>query len=313
MLRHKTNSIRKIGALVTGILWGVASSVHATLEWGNTSTNPAYFADGTTLLPAHETNWMEAAFIQLIYAGANQTNNPAVNDGQGVTGDDAVHDWTFLGQGNDLYADGVLDVRPAAPGLVSGGWYYARVWSASTPDMASGLVPSSHTNRYADSALFQYTWVSPSPPQIVNFGGASGLATTLIPNGDTDGDGLPDWWEMLYFGGITNAIANADGDNDQQENLEEYRAGTIPTNTLSVFALQHVVPASGETVLQWSSATGRTYAVWGSTNLLAGFESIATNLVATPVVNVYTTSWGHAQNAFFAIEIEPSSVPVPNL
>lgn len=40
---------------------------------------------------------------------------------------------------------------------------------------------------------------------------------------DTDGDGLPDWWEQQYFGSVTGAVAIADGDADGWNNLQEYR------------------------------------------------------------------------------------------
>lgn len=45
---------------------------------------------------------------------------------------------------------------------------------------------------------------------------------------DTDGDGIPDWWEIFYFGGPTNAVASADPDGDGLTNLEEYYGGTHP-------------------------------------------------------------------------------------
>ena len=47
---------------------------------------------------------------------------------------------------------------------------------------------------------------------------------------DTDGDGLPDWWEYKYFGCRTCANPDDDSDGDGCTNLEEYRAGTDPTN-----------------------------------------------------------------------------------
>jgi hypothetical protein len=45
---------------------------------------------------------------------------------------------------------------------------------------------------------------------------------------DTDDDGLPDWWESLYFGSPTAADAADDDDADGWTNLEEYGAGTHP-------------------------------------------------------------------------------------
>jgi len=47
---------------------------------------------------------------------------------------------------------------------------------------------------------------------------------------DSDGDGLPDWWEILHFGGATAADANTDPDGDGLSNLEEYLHGTDPHN-----------------------------------------------------------------------------------
>lgn len=46
--------------------------------------------------------------------------------------------------------------------------------------------------------------------------------------GDTDGDGLSDAWEQLYFGNLA-ATASADPDNDGLTNAEENAAGSNPT------------------------------------------------------------------------------------
>ena len=52
----------------------------------------------------------------------------------------------------------------------------------------------------------------------------------VVLNADTDRDGLPDWWELLYFDDPTNAVSGADGDQDSWNNLQEYRRGGCPTN-----------------------------------------------------------------------------------
>jgi len=46
---------------------------------------------------------------------------------------------------------------------------------------------------------------------------------------DTDQDGLPDEWELKYFGEDPSAPAD-DADGDGQTNLQEFQAGTDPTN-----------------------------------------------------------------------------------
>jgi hypothetical protein len=45
---------------------------------------------------------------------------------------------------------------------------------------------------------------------------------------DTDGDGIPDRWEQLYFGAATGTDPNGDPDGDGRNNLQEYLAGTHP-------------------------------------------------------------------------------------
>ena len=52
---------------------------------------------------------------------------------------------------------------------------------------------------------------------------------------DTDGDGLPDWWESRYFNNTTGAVAGADTDGDGRPNDEEYAADTVPTNSGSFY------------------------------------------------------------------------------
>jgi uncharacterized repeat protein (TIGR02543 family) len=47
---------------------------------------------------------------------------------------------------------------------------------------------------------------------------------------DNDLDGLPDAWELQYFGTISTQIANGDPDRDGVTNLEEYQEGTNPND-----------------------------------------------------------------------------------
>ncbi|HEY4415437.1 MAG TPA: LamG-like jellyroll fold domain-containing protein, partial [Verrucomicrobiae bacterium] len=53
---------------------------------------------------------------------------------------------------------------------------------------------------------------------------------------DTDGNGLPDFWEIQYFGHIS-VDPKADPDYDGANNLQEYLAGTNPNDASSVPAL----------------------------------------------------------------------------
>lgn len=50
---------------------------------------------------------------------------------------------------------------------------------------------------------------------------------------DADGDGLPDSWELAYFGNLSHT-ATGDFDRDGISNLEEFLDGTSPTNNASL-------------------------------------------------------------------------------
>ncbi len=80
---------------------------------------------------------------------------------------------------------------------------------------------------------------------------------------DEDADLLPDQWEYARFGSITNWDGNDDPDGDLFSNIEEFLAGTQPTNALSRF---EVVPAdagitNGSVPIRFVSSTERYYRV----------------------------------------------------
>ena len=122
------------------------------------------------------------------------------------------------------------------------------------------------------------------------YGTASVTFTNAIRRLDTDDDGIPDWWAIKYFGGATSCNPNLDPDNDGFSNYQEYLLGTDPTDPSSYFTLQAISgDTEGETWLYWPSATGLTYTIYTSTNLLGGIESFTpafTDLPADPPDNI---------------------------
>lgn len=54
---------------------------------------------------------------------------------------------------------------------------------------------------------------------------------------DTDGDGVPDGWEITYFGSTGRNLAG-DSDHDGISDLAEYIAGTSPMNSNDVFQVE---------------------------------------------------------------------------
>jgi hypothetical protein len=59
---------------------------------------------------------------------------------------------------------------------------------------------------------------------------AANPLTVTLPPADLDHDGLPDAWELQYFGGLTAQDGFGDPDHDGRPNLQEYQLGTDPTH-----------------------------------------------------------------------------------
>lgn len=91
--------------------------------------------------------------------------------------------------------------------------------------------------------------------------------------GDTDRDGMPNEWEIQYFGGFSNALATGNLDGDWLNNFQEYVANTVPTNANSVLTADVLEPIPlGDDIWEIRSPEptfpGRIYDVWYTTNLL---------------------------------------------
>jgi len=104
------------------------------------------------------------------------------------------------------------------------------------------------------------------------------------PPNDADADGLPDAWEIQYFGsiGAPNANPNADPDGDGFNNLQEYRAGTNPLDANSYLRFDSVTRSSGIVVLQFNAAAGKPYRVLTRTNVTSGTWQTLTNVPPQP-------------------------------
>jgi hypothetical protein len=94
------------------------------------------------------------------------------------------------------------------------------------------------------------------------------FATTLdesLPNGDSDGDGLDDTWELAAFSTLSFG-ANDDPDGDGTTNLDEFKAGTKPNDATSGFAVR----VASMTQLTFKTVAGHTYQVEGRSDLQNG-------------------------------------------
>jgi hypothetical protein len=94
-----------------------------------------------------------------------------------------------------------------------------------------------------------------------------------LPALDSDGDGIPDWWMIEYFGHPTGqagdlSLAQDDADGSGMSNLQDFLAGTDPTDPTSVLALHIAADATGTNmVLNWTAVSGKNYQILSTTNL----------------------------------------------
>lgn len=131
-------------------------------------------------------------------------------------------------------------------------------------------------------------------------------APALDPEADSDSDGLPDSWENQHFGNLT-ANATADSDGDGTTNLMEYLAGTNPRSAASVFRPSSHT-SGGNLVLAVPTVSGRSYRVWGTSNL-QGIWTQHDTINGHGSIVEWTYSLSQSPRYFLRIEI---LIPPPN-
>ena len=122
---------------------------------------------------------------------------------------------------------------------------------------------------------------------------------------DTDGDEMPDGWELENFGGTTNAVASEDADGDHFDNRSEYVAGTGPHDDQSLLLItqSEMEDNEGNTqiTLHWSpSVEDRIYGVLWSTNLVDGFQD---RILRLPYPDDQITFGNDLPGSFYKIKV----------
>jgi len=131
------------------------------------------------------------------------------------------------------------------------------------------------------------------------------VAYSLVIPGDTNG--LPDWWELQYFG-TTGVDPNADPDGDGFSNWQEYTADTDPTDASSFLRITGVVRESGGVRVNWQGGIEARQFLQRSSGL--GGTNLWINLLTTnpptPITNSYLDLSNPGTNSanFYRIRVE---------
>jgi len=111
-----------------------------------------------------------------------------------------------------------------------------------------------------------------------------------VVNPDTDGDGLPDAWELANGTQVGVPDGGTDLDGDGMTNYQEFRAGTSPTNAASALRLEISLSAVGESVIAFTKVAGIGYDLHYRTNLETGSWLLLTNIAVGPNTSVFNVS-----------------------
>jgi hypothetical protein len=106
----------------------------------------------------------------------------------------------------------------------------------------------------------------------------------LDPNQSVVGDGIPNGWKQQYgLDPFDPTVAGADPDHDGMNNLQEYLAGTNPTNNASSLKITSLVMTNGNVRVNWSAVGGKSYVVQTNSGLGTAFAD------ASPVITISGT------------------------
>lgn len=125
----------------------------------------------------------------------------------------------------------------------------------------------------------------------------------VIANQATNEQATSVYFRNLRF--VENYRARAvirDSDVDGCSDWHEWIAGTDEMDGTSKLIVQSSSAAAHDIVLQWPSASNRTYSLYRSENLPDGFAPIATDLAATPPGNAYTDTVSAVQRVYYRIQ-----------
>jgi uncharacterized repeat protein (TIGR01451 family) len=147
-----------------------------------------------------------------------------------------------------------------------------------TTSGSTGTLHAVDVSNFVETGAVTINNISGTPTSLISWG-TDGLAfrttgsqvflirTTLAD--DRNNDGLPDSWQLQYFGSLTapGSGPNDDPDHDGLSNLQEYQAGSNPLVADSLLFLSGQQSSNGNFALTFRAIPGQNYVLSASTNL----------------------------------------------
>ena len=148
---------------------------------------------------------------------------------------------------------------------------------------------------------------------VIGLARASGIQVRKMADIDSDADGIPDWWMLAYFNHATGlagdkSLPGDDPDGDGMSNLQEYLAGTDPTDANSLFRITQIKVIGSDIAVTWLSQANKTNQLESTTALSSStiWQSVGSPLIGTGLPLTQTDS-GAASNppAFYRVRLLP--------
>jgi hypothetical protein len=192
----------------------------------------------------------------------------------------------------------------------SSGFGEGQFFVGSTSVVTNGAGTVSFTTSLTAAVPANYVIAATATDPIGNTSEFS--ADRTVTTTDSDADGLPDNWEIHYFGHL-GVNPNADADGTGMTNLQKFLAGLDPLNPNSILRIMSVSRSGNNIQIGFPSVTGKTYQLQYRDDLVSGNWSTLVNgivgtgngTVAGGLLQITDPSGAGVTKRFYRIILEP--------